>query len=294
MHPNYLVAEYENEYGGKAWELNRELVQKIIDATTERPSDIDSLDGVVRLLRREIDEYSQRSWSSLLDEDLDLLNKAYRILCARIGVQSSRLPFRDWTEYQRWRRREQWDHYRQLQSSHTEEVYWDDFFGDLEEHVSSVLEASWTQEVLRAVSPHEETGWESVDTEIDELRRKFSVARTASDHSGVGHQCVRVIEKLAAVAYDLDVHGKSAQGEPKPAETKNRFEAIIHTHTAGKENELLRKLSKDIVALAQEVKHRHTPNREDAGIAADSVIFLANLIRRLSYRPVRRQVEQCL
>jgi hypothetical protein len=28
MHPNYHVTEYEDEYGGNAWALNRELVQK--------------------------------------------------------------------------------------------------------------------------------------------------------------------------------------------------------------------------------------------------------------------------
>jgi hypothetical protein len=260
--------------------------KKVIEADAERPSDIDSLDGVVRLLRREIDEYSRRSWSELSDEDLDLLNKAYRILCARIGVQSSRLPFRDWTEYQRWRRREQWDQSRQLQSTHTEEIYWDDFFGALEEHLSDVLEASWTQEILRAVSPHDRTGWESVDTEIEELRRKFSIARTAADHSGVGHQSVRVIEKLAVVAYDPRIHGAFAEGLPKPTDTKNRLEAIIRAHASGSENEVLRKLSKDIVALAQEVKHRHTPDRADAGVAADSVIFLANVMRRLTSRPI--------
>jgi len=34
------------------------------------------------------------------------------------------------------------------------------------------------------------------------------------------------------------------------------------------------------------VKHRTTPTRRDAGIAADAVILLANILRRLAEPPV--------
>jgi hypothetical protein len=36
-----------------------------------------------------------------------------------------------------------------------------------------------------------------------------------------------------------------------------------------------------VIEMAQEVKHRSTRNRREAGIAADSVILLANILRRL-------------
>jgi len=36
------------------------------------------------------------------------------------------------------------------------------------------------------------------------------------------------------------------------------------------------------IALAHEVKHRETPGRRDAGVVADAVILLANILRRLA------------
>lgn len=290
MHPDQLLSETVDESGEASLTLNFDLMQQIIEADSRRPSDIEALDAVVRLLRREIENYNLRYWSHLSDLGLETVNKAYRMLCARIGVESQRLPFRDWTEYERWRRRENWVYLKQIEANYTEDIFWDEFFGHLENHVQDTLEASWTQDLLRAISPHQETGWAAVDDEIAELRRKFSIARTASDHSAIGFQCVRVLEQLAAASYVQGVHGRFASGEPAKGDTKKRFEAIIKAHASGSENEVLRKIARDAVALSQEVKHRHTPSREDAGIAADAVIFLTNVIRRLTDRPVARHV----
>jgi hypothetical protein len=49
----------------------------------------------------------------------------------------------------------------------------------------------------------------------------------------------------------------------------------------GKDNEAARSLAKSIVAFAQEVKQSSTPTRREAGIAADSLIMLANILKRL-------------
>lgn len=286
MHPDQLFANLDPYAGEIA--LDNELLEQIIKASPERPSDIDALDGVIRLLRSEIEQHSSRGWATISDSDLDLLNRTYRTLCARLGVEGPRLPFRDWTEYQRWRRRENWEFYEQIESAHKELAYWDEFFCELETHVLDMLEASWTYDLLRAISPHQNTGWDAVDDEIRQLRERFAAARSAADHSAVGHQCVRVIEKLAIAAYDDDIHGRFSEGTTSPSDTKNRFEAIISAHASGRDNAAIRKLSKDIVVLTQEVKHRHTPDRADAGVAADSVVYLANVIRRLIERPIRQ------
>lgn len=266
--------------------LDIDLIGKIINASSDRPSDIDALDGVIRLLRREL-ERAERS--TLTDSDLESLTKAYRVLCVRVGVQGERLPFRDWTEYWRWRRRERFDDYGDIESAEAQDDYWDNFFNELEQHVQERVEATWFHDLLNAVSPLERTGWNAVDNEISELRKRFANARTAADHSAVGHQCVRVIEKLAIAAFEYYVHGSFASGNPSPTDTKNRFEAVISAHASGRESELLRKIAKDAVNLAQDVKHRHTPGRADAGIAADAVIFLANVLRRLRNRPVTQK-----
>jgi hypothetical protein len=43
----------------------------------------------------------------------------------------------------------------------------------------------------------------------------------------------------------------------------------------------LRKLARSAIDFTQRVKHNPTSTRRDAGIAADSVILLANTLRRL-------------
>jgi hypothetical protein len=43
----------------------------------------------------------------------------------------------------------------------------------------------------------------------------------------------------------------------------------------------LGRLPERFVVFAQEVKHDTTPTRRDAGVAADSVILLGNVLRRL-------------
>jgi hypothetical protein len=49
----------------------------------------------------------------------------------------------------------------------------------------------------------------------------------------------------------------------------------------GPDNAALRKLALAAIEYAQQVKHSTTPTRREAGIAADAVIQLVNLLRRL-------------
>jgi hypothetical protein len=55
----------------------------------------------------------------------------------------------------------------------------------------------------------------------------------------------------------------------------------VEDAAAGADLENLRRLARCSVDLAHEVKHSATPTRREAGIAADSVILLANMLRRL-------------
>jgi hypothetical protein len=154
-------------------------------------------------------------------------------------------------------------------------------FEPIEEEILNRSVRAWSDDLVTPVSPRGGTGWEAIDAEISELRQRFAVARTAQDHCAVGTACVRILEHLGEVAFDPAVH--LADGAPMPTrgQTKDRFEAVIAHAMPGPENHHVRKLARAVVALAQEVKHSQTPSRRDAGIAADSVIQLANIIRRL-------------
>ena len=73
---------------------------------------------------------------------------------------------------------------------------------------------------------------------------------------------------------------------PSPRRNLDRF---VENAAPGRANTEVRKVVKAVIELAQAVKHQSAPTRRDAGIAADPVIQLANILRRLdtTRRPPR-------
>ena len=136
--------------------------------------------------------------------------------------------------------------------------------------------------LIEAVSPREKTGWPAVDTELGELRRHFRTATTPQDYRAVGNDCVHVMEALSRQVYDHAVHTPAGEAEPEVPKTKLRLDRYIEARLVGSENAELRKYARAAIELAQAVKHSGTPTRTEAGIAADAVIALANLLRRLA------------
>jgi hypothetical protein len=92
---------------------------------------------------------------------------------------------------------------------------------------------------------------------------------------------VSVTELLGDAVYDPTKHLRSGETAISRGETKKRFDRHIEVALAGNDHATVRSLARAVVAFSQEVKHGTTPTRRDAGIAADSVIMLANLLRRL-------------
>jgi len=139
-----------------------------------------------------------------------------------------------------------------------------------------------TSTLARPVTSHPGTGWSRVDDEVNELRRHFQMARSEQDYRNVGNDCVAVLERLSEAAFDADRHLPDGEEIPPVAKTKLRFDMIINSSAGGSDNAEIRKVARAVVELAQAVKHRTTPSRSDAGIAADSVIQLVNILRRLT------------
>ncbi|MDZ4233104.1 MAG: hypothetical protein U1C73_04970, partial [Dietzia sp.] len=50
---------------------------------------------------------------------------------------------------------------------------------------------------------------------------------------------------------------------------------------SGQEQRAIRGVANKVIELAHTVKHSTAPTRREAGIAADSVIMLANILRRV-------------
>lgn len=78
------------------------------------------------------------------------------------------------------------------------------------------------------------------------------------------------------------MHGEANEPEPAVDKTKLRLDRYINARLPGKSNSEMRKYARGAIELAQAVKHSGSPTRTEAGILADAVIALANMLRRLA------------
>lgn len=69
--------------------------------------------------------------------------------------------------------------------------------------------------------------------------------------------------------------------KPKVAETKNRLTRVVEVDSKTPGGAELRRHARSTIELAQAVKHNPSGTRTQAGIAADAVIQLAHMIRRI-------------
>ena len=118
--------------------------------------------------------------------------------------------------------------------------------------------------------------------EINQLRLRFRSGSTVQDYKDVGNRCVGVLEALSATVYDPAKHCPEGVTVPPVDKTDIRSGSYIEDRLPGKQNEDLRGLVKKASAFAHKVKHSPRSDRTSAGIAADTVILLANMLRRLS------------
>ena len=121
-----------------------------------------------------------------------------------------------------------------------------------------------------------------MDTEIGKLRRHFRTASTPADYRAVGNDCVHLLEALSRQVYDHARHTPAGEDEPPIAKTKLRLERFVEERLPGADNAEMRKFARSAIELAQAIKHGGSPSRTEAGIAADAVIVLANMLCRLS------------
>jgi hypothetical protein len=256
--------------------LRDDLLRQIINGPLPGVPEIELCDVLVQLTRTEFTAYGMGMKQRITDADSRLLVRACRAACARAGLTFPNLPFQDLEGF-----REYWIDEGMSGTYPKRKRYLEIMFEPIEEEILTRSLRSWRDVLVTPVSPRSGTGWEAIDAEICELRERFAVARTAQDHCAVGAACVRVLENLGEVVFDPAVHLTAGAPTPTRAQTKACFEAVIAHAIPGPENDNLRKLARAAIEQAQEVKHRRTPSRRDAGIAADSVIYLANLLRRL-------------
>lgn len=256
--------------------LDEDLVRRVLVGPLPDRSDVEVAVALARLVHQEYEERATADNPRIGSDDSRALLAALRTVLSRLGVAFTP-PFTDFPSfYQYWRREGMtgdgsWAVRRNFLSELLRPIH--EQLADLEAGVVVTT-------LAQPATAHPRTGWTRVDEEIAELRRHFQAARTPQDFRNVGNDCVIVLERISEVAYEPAEHLPEGQEEPPVASTKARLERVVEVDLPGPGNAELRKLVRAAIEQAQAVKHR-TPDRRHAGVAADSVILLANIMRRV-------------
>ncbi|MBD8218335.1 hypothetical protein IFU40_06780 [Microbacterium sp. CFBP 13617] len=268
-------------WGGQSTSTQTVINSHLLDAVAAGPiPDHPDVEVAVALARFVHEEYEGRGTHEnqvSSQEDSATIMRALKAVLRRMNIDTFDPPYRDFdTFYKYWRTSGatgSWQARRDLLDADFEPLH----------RLLDKCEAGSIHSTLAtAISPHQVTGWPRVDEEISELRRHFETATTRQDYSNVGNDVVSVLEALSATVYDHATHGRANESEPPIASTKNRLDRFVEVALDGRDNAELRKLTRASIELAQAVKHRReTVTRLEAGVAADAVILLANMLRRI-------------
>ena len=255
--------------------LDYALLEHIRSGTETERSDVETGVALLRLAHDELEAYGTDEGQRADENGIRLILRACRSLLKRIGLVLD-LPFSEYRTFKsHWLAqgaRGSWQARRDILNGLFEPVHL--ALTRLEDdEIGSTL--------AQPITSHAGTGWSRVDAEINELRRHFATARTEQDYRNIGNDCTAVLERLSEAVFDPERHLQEGEEVPPVANTKQRLGRFVAS-AADSVNAEVRKVARAVIELAQAVKHQSTPSRRDAGIAADSVIQLANILRRLA------------
>lgn len=283
MRPNDFYVE--DPTAGVAGVASRRLDVTLLDRLRHGPipgrDDVEVAVPLARLIHNELKKYGTGREPEMSEQEMKDALLALRAVLARLGFGDCNIPFRDFSTFRSW-----WIRNDARGSYQARRKLLSGVFDSLHDELALMEQRSFTPSLVEPISPRARTGWSGVDTEISELRRHFMNARTAQDYRHVGLDCVSVVEALSRQVYDPARHLREGEEEPPVANTKQRLDRFVEDAAPGPDNAALRKVARSVIEFAQHVKHSTTPTRRDAGIAADAVIQLANLLRRLEEEDV--------
>jgi hypothetical protein len=272
----FINDDVEGLFGQHTRRLRMDLLDQVRRSHLQNREDIEVAVPLARLIHDELERYGTGGGQELTEQQMREALLTLRAVVDRMGVSGYDAPFRDFSTFRSWWIREgargSWQARRDLLSN---------VFEPLHEQLAVIEQRALTSSLVQPISPSSRIGWPAVDIEISELRRHFMNARTAQDYRNVGHDCVSVIEALSQQVFDPVRHTRAGEEVPPAANTKQRLDRFVEDASSGADNAALRKLARSVIEFSQHVKHSATPTRREAGIAADAVIQLANLLRRL-------------
>lgn len=254
--------------------LNTGLLEAIRTGKYSKASDLSVASELSKVVWEEYEKYGTKG-GTLSESEIVLAQKTLVSVLDRLQIQIN-IPWRDFQSFRLYWIRNgaqgSWQARRDILS---------DLFEPIQKELDWRERQSVQASLVTAISPHATLGWDAADTKISALRRRFADARTPEDYSDVGNRAVSALEELANQVYDPKKHVREGE-EPLPyGKTKERFDRYIEEKLPGPSNAALRKVARGTVELSQALKHGSVTTRTNAGLVGDSVIFLANMLRRL-------------
>lgn len=255
--------------------LRRDLVDAVRRGPVTGYDDLDLTTVLAQFVVEELEAVGTGGGQRLDDSDSALVLRAITAALKRHGIELD-LPFRNYTGFKTY-----WIKSDMSGSWQARRSYVQDLFEPVLAALFRLDDVRLDAVTATPVSPRAGTGWSGVDTEIQEIIKRFRAAVTPQDYRAVGGNAVGVLEALGMAVFDPTKHLTPGE-DPLPRDkTKERLDRYIQHALPGGDNEALRGLCRKSVEFAHKVKHRPTPTRVDAGVAADAVIMLANILRRI-------------
>jgi hypothetical protein len=255
--------------------LRTDLLDHLRAGSVPGHDDLSVALALTRLVRAELEAFGTGGGEKLGDAEIALAQRTLRAVLQRLGIDLT-LPWRDFAGF-----RSYWLKNNASGSYEARRDLIEQFFGPVQDALDEREDVEIRAVLAEAVSPCAGIGWPKVDEEITELKHRFRTASTTQDYRDVGNRCVAVLEALSRTVYDRTRHMREGETEPPPDKTKQRLGRYVEDSLAGKDNEAIRAVANKVIELAHGVKHSATPTRREAGIAADTVILLANILRRV-------------
>ena len=273
---DFFIKDEDAVFGTSSRRLDVDMLHQLRRHPLSDRDDLEVAVPLTRLVHDELEKYGTDGTEELDDDQMGEALYALGAVVGRLEIADFKVPFRNFTRFRSWWLENDaygsWQARRDLLAG---------IFDPLHDRLADMEQERLTSALVDPISPHARTGWSGVDTEISELRRHFNSARTPQDYRNVGQDCVVVTEALSRQVYEPSKHLRESEEEPPVAKTKQRLGRYIEDTAPGPDNAALRKLANAVIEYAQHIKHSETPTRREAGIAADAVIQLANLLRRL-------------
>jgi len=255
--------------------LRTEFLEKVRIGPVAEFEDLEIAIALTHLVHDNLTLFGTSGDPTLTEQEMSVALRTLKALLARLGIEHQ-IEWRNYATFKSyWLRNNahgSWQARRDLLNQ---------VFLPISDELELLEDSLLSGNLAEAVSPTSSTGWPKVDEEIRELRRRFRTATTPQDYRSVGTHCVGVLEALSRTVYEPATHLRSGEDEPPVDKTKQRLGRYVEDAVPGSDNALIRGVLNRTIELAHSVKHRETPNRRDAGVAADAVILLANILRRL-------------